>query len=64
MVNFFTDEATIKLMSPDGSSASEQRYMGKQEGQKSIEEAVRRCLEGNFSLEQARYYRVNGKEIC
>jgi len=64
VVNFFTDEATIKLIPPDGSSVSEQSYMGKQEGQKSMLVAVRRCLEGNFSLEQARYYRVNGKEIC
>jgi NTE family protein len=66
VVDLFTDDATIKLVPPYayGSSASEQRYMGKQEGQKCIQEAVRRCLEGNFSLEQARYYRVNGKEIC
>jgi hypothetical protein len=62
VMDLFADQAQIKLVPPEGSSASEQCYVGKEEGEKSMREAVRRCLKGNFNLEQARYYRVDGKE--
>jgi hypothetical protein len=59
VVNLFADEATIRLVPPDeGSSASEQPPY---ESKEAIRRCVRWCLEGNFNLEQARYYRVPEK---
>lgn len=58
VMNLFADKAKIRLVPPESTSASELTlYESKEE----IQRCVRWCLEGNFNLEQARYYRVTKK---
>jgi NTE family protein len=59
VMNLFAEEAKIKLVPPEGSPASEQCY----ESDEDIRRWVQSCLERNFNLEQARYYRVDEEKI-
>jgi NTE family protein len=55
VMNLFANEAEIRLVPPEDRSASERAPY---ECKEDIRGCVRWCLEGNFNLEQARYYRV------
>ena len=54
VMSLFADDAEVILAPPTGSSASERCY----ESEEDIRQCVQWCLDWNFNLEQARYYRV------